>query len=79
MKLLILVFSEENIQRKLVGATRNLAIYEHISSILLKEYSIARTGKQCREKTKKLLADFLKQKTTTGGVAMIVRNAKFTK
>ncbi|XP_056098526.1 zinc finger and SCAN domain-containing protein 29-like [Rhinichthys klamathensis goyatoka] len=58
---LISVFAEEEIQRELETAIRNEKVYLKISSRLY-ELGIVHTGKQCREKLKKLKQDYKKVK-----------------
>ncbi|XP_052408638.1 uncharacterized protein LOC127953431 [Carassius gibelio] len=58
---LLSVFSEEDIQRELETATRNEKVYLRMSSRLC-ELGIVHTGKQCREKLKKLKQDYKKIK-----------------
>ncbi|XP_067284050.1 zinc finger and SCAN domain-containing protein 29-like [Pseudorasbora parva] len=58
---LLSVYAEEDIQRELETATRNEKVYLKISSRLC-ELGIVHTGKQCREKLKKLRQDYKKLK-----------------
>ena len=58
---LISIFAEEEIQRELETAIRNEKVYLKISSRLC-ELGIIHTGKQCREKLKKLKQDYKKVK-----------------
>ncbi|KAK9979861.1 hypothetical protein ABG768_013269 [Culter alburnus] len=58
---LLSVFAEEEIQWELETATRNEKVYLKMSSRLC-ELGIVHTGKQCREKLKKLKQDYKKIK-----------------
>ncbi|XP_012986527.4 zinc finger and SCAN domain-containing protein 29-like [Esox lucius] len=58
---LLSVYAEDQIQREFESAVRNDKVYAKISC-MLSELNIIRTGKQCREKLKKLKQDYKKIK-----------------
>ena len=60
---LIAIWGEEEIHRKLDGATRNIKVYEKIAARLSSlEDCSDRTAVQCREKIKKLKGEYRKAK-----------------
>ena len=60
---LIAIWGEEEIQRQLDGATRNIKVYEKLAARLSSlEDCSDRTAVQCREKIKKLKGDYRKAK-----------------
>ena len=59
---LIALWGEEDIQAKLEGTTRNIKVFETISNKLKDLGFESRTAVQCREKVKKLKADYRKMK-----------------
>ena len=58
---LIQVWSEEGIQKQLEGARQNKHVYEKLSRKLV-TYGIEKSGKQCRNKVKKLRQEYKKIK-----------------
>ena len=59
-KLLIEIWSDEQIQQQLKGTMRNIAVYEKVAKELQQRHNITRTAVQCREKIKKLCQAFTK-------------------
>ena len=59
---MIALWGEEDIQAKLEGTTRNIKVFETISNKLKDLGFEGRTAVQCREKVKKLKADYRKMK-----------------
>lgn len=55
---LLEVWGDENIQAQLDGSTRNIKVYAAIAKTLLESGGIERTPVQCREKIKKLKAEY---------------------
>ena len=58
---LISCWAEEGIQEQLEGCKHNKHVYDRLSRSLV-EYNIEKTGKQCRNKVKKLHQDYKKIK-----------------
>ena len=53
IRTLLAIWAEENIQRQLLGATRNATVFQRISQDL-QQHGYVRNWKQCREKIKAL-------------------------
>ena len=55
---LLEAWGDENIQAQLDGSTRNIKVYAAIAQRLLESGGIQRTAVKCREKIKKLKAEY---------------------
>lgn len=73
---LIEIWGEEAIQAQLEGCKRNIHVYEKIARELC-DAGYERTGKQCREKIKKLKGDYKKIKDNNSETGRKRKNWRF--
>ena len=72
---LIQLWGEDDVQCQLEGCKRNKAIYERLARSMLPDYE--RNGSQCREKIKKLKAEYKKIKDKNGKTGRGRKTMKF--